>query len=125
MAKVCSVAASVFASGVFITSTPARVAASTSMLSRPTPARPATFKRLAAANTSAGAPWLICVTRAVLPAKLYWMLALGCLVWKAAPSSLNAEVRLAAANTLIAPVTVSGLAVGAVAGPGVLPGTAS
>ncbi len=44
-AKVCSVAAIVFAAGVLTTTMPACVAASTSMASTPTPARPTTRMR--------------------------------------------------------------------------------
>ena len=51
--KVSSAVAMVLPDGVFITMTPRSVAASTSTLSTPTPARPTTFRRGAAARTSA------------------------------------------------------------------------
>ena len=47
MAIVCSAAEMVFTSGVFITTTPLRVAAGISILSTPTPARPITCRFLA------------------------------------------------------------------------------
>src|SRR4249919_998679 len=50
----CSAAASVLPSGAFITAMPLAVAASTSMVSTPAPARPMTFSPLALANASAG-----------------------------------------------------------------------
>ena len=53
MAKVCSVAAMVLPPGELITIMPLSVAAATSILSTPTPARPIIFKFLAAAITSA------------------------------------------------------------------------
>ena len=52
-AMVCSAAAIVFPSGVLRTNIPFRVAASTSMLSTPTPARPITLSCFAASITSA------------------------------------------------------------------------
>jgi hypothetical protein len=51
--KVNSAVAMVLPEGVFITITPRSVAASTSTLSTPTPARPTTLSKGAAANTSA------------------------------------------------------------------------
>ena len=51
--NVSSAVAIVLPEGVFITMTPRSVAASTSTLSTPTPARPTTFSRGAAASTSA------------------------------------------------------------------------
>ena len=53
MAHVCSAADSVLAAGVFITRIPFSVAAGTSTLSTPTPARPTTFRFLAASMTLA------------------------------------------------------------------------
>ena len=50
---VSSATATEFPPGVFITTTPFRVAASTSMLSTPTPARPMTFSRPGVSSTSA------------------------------------------------------------------------
>jgi hypothetical protein len=50
--KVSSAVAMVLPEGVFITTTPRSVAASTSMLSTPTPARPTTLSRGAAASIS-------------------------------------------------------------------------
>ena len=52
-ARVCSAVAMLFPCGVFITIMPRRVAASTSTLSIPTPARPITFSLVAAEITSA------------------------------------------------------------------------
>ena len=49
----CSAAASVLPSGAFITAMPRAVAASTSMVSTPAPARPITFRRRALASASA------------------------------------------------------------------------
>ena len=49
----CSAAETMFDSGAFATTIPCRVAASTSTLSTPTPARPITFSRVARAITSA------------------------------------------------------------------------
>jgi hypothetical protein len=46
-AIVCSAAETTVASGAFATTIPRRVAASTSTLSTPTPARPITFSRVA------------------------------------------------------------------------------
>ncbi len=53
IAMACSVAAMVLPVGAFNTSTPRWVAASMSMLSTPTPARPTTRRRGAASSTSA------------------------------------------------------------------------
>ncbi len=53
MAIVCSAADMMLAEGVFITRMPRRVAALTSTLSTPTPARPITFKFFPASTTSA------------------------------------------------------------------------
>ena len=53
MDRVCSAALMVLPPGVFITTTPRAVAASTSTLSTPTPARPTTLSRGAAAKRSA------------------------------------------------------------------------
>ncbi len=50
---VCSAAETTFDSGAFATTMPLRVAASTSTLSTPTPARPITFSLVALAITSA------------------------------------------------------------------------
>ena len=50
---VCSAAETTVASGAFATTIPRRVAASTSTLSTPTPARPITFRRLARSISSA------------------------------------------------------------------------
>ena len=50
---VCSAAETMFDSGAFATTIPRRVAASTSTLSTPTPARPTTFSRVARSITSA------------------------------------------------------------------------
>ena len=52
MAMACSAVVIELPKGVFITTTPAAVAAGISMLSTPIPARPITFSRLAAAMTS-------------------------------------------------------------------------
>ena len=52
-AMVCSAADSTFDCGAFTTMTPRRVAASTSTLSRPMPARPTTTSSSAASSTSA------------------------------------------------------------------------
>ena len=52
-AIVCSAAVIELPNGVFITMTPRAVAAATSMLSTPMPARPITFSRSPAAMTSA------------------------------------------------------------------------
>ena len=49
----CSAAETTFDSGAFATTIPRRVAASTSTLSTPTPARPITFSRGACSITSA------------------------------------------------------------------------
>ena len=51
IAKVCSAVDSELPPGVFMTMAPQRVAASTSMLSKPVPARPMTFSFGAAAST--------------------------------------------------------------------------
>src|ERR1700736_6597590 len=51
--KACSAVDTVLPPGVFITMTPRRVAASTSTLSTPTPARPTTFNCFAASTTFA------------------------------------------------------------------------
>ncbi len=51
-AMVCSAAETMFDCGAFTTRTPRRVAASTSMLSRPIPARPITFSHSALSSTS-------------------------------------------------------------------------
>ncbi|MNC93600.1 hypothetical protein D3C83_102650 [compost metagenome] len=51
--KVSSAVATVLPDGVFMTTTPRSVAASTSTLSTPTPARPTTLSNGAAANTAA------------------------------------------------------------------------
>ena len=56
-ANASSAVAIVLPPGEFMTRTPCRVAAARSMLSTPTPARPMTFRRLAASMTSA----VICV----------------------------------------------------------------
>ena len=53
IAKVCSATAIAFAPGVFMTAMPCRVAASRSMLSTPTPARPITRSLRALASNSA------------------------------------------------------------------------
>src|SRR5574340_1059977 len=53
MAIVCSAVVTVLPPGVFITTMPRRVAAGVSTLSKPEPARPTTFRRPAAAMTSA------------------------------------------------------------------------
>jgi hypothetical protein len=50
---VCSAAETTVDSGAFATMIPRRVAASTSTLSTPTPARPITFRRSARSITSA------------------------------------------------------------------------
>jgi hypothetical protein len=52
MAMACSAVVIELPKGVFITTTPAAVAAGMSMLSTPIPARPITFSFLAAAMTS-------------------------------------------------------------------------
>ena len=51
MAMACSAVVIELPKGVFITTTPAWVAAGTSMLSTPMPARPTTFRFLALAMT--------------------------------------------------------------------------
>ena len=51
--RVSSATATEFPPRVFITTTPLRVAASTSMLSTPTPARPMSFSRPGFSSTSA------------------------------------------------------------------------
>lgn len=53
IAKACSAAAIVLPSGELTTSTPRWVAASTSTLSTPTPARPMIFNRVAASMMAA------------------------------------------------------------------------
>ena len=62
MATVCSAAATTLPVGAFTTMTPAWVAASMSMLSTPTPARPMTRNFLPAAITSA-VTWVALRTR--------------------------------------------------------------
>ena len=52
-AIVCSAAVTTFDSGALATTIPRRVAASTSTLSTPTPARPTTFMRSARSSSSA------------------------------------------------------------------------
>ena len=52
MAMACSAVVIELPKGVFITTTPAAVAAGISTLSTPMPARPTTFSRVAAATTS-------------------------------------------------------------------------
>src|SRR6478609_472840 len=61
------------------------------------------FASSAEANTSAGAPWLICVTRAEEASKLNVTFESGCSVVKAVPISLNDSVSEAAANTVMLP----------------------
>ena len=53
--SVCSATATAFPPGVFITAMPLRVAASRSMLSTPTPARPITRSFCACSSSSASA----------------------------------------------------------------------
>jgi hypothetical protein len=50
---VCSPVVTLFPPGVFITTIPFLLAVSTSMFSKPTPARPMTFRFLAASMSSA------------------------------------------------------------------------
>ena len=52
MAMVCSAVVTLLPKGLFITTIPRRVAASMSMLSTPTPARPITFSEEARSITS-------------------------------------------------------------------------
>src|SRR5206468_1304869 len=59
----------------------------------------------AEANTSAGAPWLICVARAELPAKLNLTVEPGLAASKSLPIRVNDSVSDAAANTVTVPVT--------------------
>ena len=63
------------------------------------------FAGAAEANTSAGAPWLICVASAELPAKLNLTVAPGLAASKSLPIRVNDSVSDAAANTLTVPVT--------------------
>ena len=57
----------------------------------------------AEAKTSAGAPWVIWVTRSEDPAKLRVTLVPGCLASKSVASSVNVDFSEAAANTVIEP----------------------
>ena len=67
------------------------------------------------ANTSAGAPWLICVTSDEDAAKLNVTFAPGLAASNAVPISLNESVSDAAANTVRSPVTLGApVVVGAV-----------
>ena len=52
-AMACSAVVTALPNGVFMTTTPRSVAAGMSTLSTPMPARPTTFRRVAAASTSA------------------------------------------------------------------------
>ena len=63
---------------------------------------------LAAANTSAGAPWVIWVASAELPAKLNRMSRPGLAVFSWSPSFPNTPVRDDAANTVSVPVSFAG-----------------
>ena len=63
------------------------------------------FFGAAEANTSAGAPWLICWASAELPAKLNITFTPGCAASKSLPSWVNVPVSDAAANTVTVPDT--------------------
>src|SRR6476661_1752626 len=65
------------------------------------------FFLLADANTSAGAPWVICSASPELGPKLKVTLVPGCAASKLLPSSVNASVSDAAANTVIGPVMLA------------------
>ena len=69
-ASVCSAAAIVLPVGALTTVMPARVAASRSTLSTPTPARPMTTRRLPAAISSASALTWLRTTRASYPGRI-------------------------------------------------------
>src|SRR3954454_2849975 len=73
------------------------------------------FAWSALAKRSAGAPWVICWTRADEPSKLNATLAFGFFWVKASPAALNASVSEAAANTVIEPETAGIVVVVAVA----------
>src|SRR3984893_15097438 len=68
MAIVCSAAAMVLPEGALTTRTPARVAAATSMLSTPAPARPMTLRRVPAWITAASTRVSLRTSRASYPA---------------------------------------------------------
>src|SRR3954454_13570204 len=63
------------------------------------------FAWSALAKRSAGAPWVICWTRADEASKLNATLAFGFICVKASPAALNASLSEAAANTVIEPET--------------------
>jgi hypothetical protein len=60
----------------------------------------------AEAKTSAGAPWVICCTRAEDASKLNVALASGLAAVNASPTALNESVSDAAAKTVMSPETV-------------------
>ena len=62
---------------------------------------------LAEANTSAGAPWVICVASAELPAKLNWTSRSGLSAISWSPSSAKTSVSEAAAKTVSVPLSPS------------------
>src|SRR5690349_12241996 len=64
------------------------------------------FFGAAEAKTSAGAPSLICLASAELPAKLKVTFVPGCAASKSLPSWVNVPVSDAAANTVMVPDTV-------------------
>src|SRR4051812_11956602 len=72
------------------------------------------FAVSAEANTSAGAPWMICATRAEDASKENVVLACGFAFANAAPMSLNGAVSDAAANTVMVPVAGGVVAAAAV-----------
>src|SRR6478752_520046 len=61
------------------------------------------FFVLADANTSAGAPWLICIARPELGPKLNTTLVPGCAASNRWPSFVKASFNEAAANTVTVP----------------------
>src|SRR5262249_40234775 len=63
------------------------------------------FVGAAEANTSAGAPWLICVARVELLARLKVTFAPGVAASESSPILVNDAVSDAAANTVTVPVT--------------------
>jgi hypothetical protein len=63
------------------------------------------FAVSADANTSAGAPWVICVTSADEASKLKVTFALGLALVNAAPTALKESVSDVAANTVMLPDT--------------------
>src|ERR1700730_18475663 len=76
----------------------------TGVSTRPASTNFCMFLVSADANTSAGAPWVIWVTRALEPAKLYVNVRPELAAVSLVLAALNAPVNDAAANTLTAPV---------------------